>query len=224
MTLGDKQDLSSLTKDWVLRPLQWKQGVLTTGSPQGNPYFITLIWINPHFESIWRRKGKESPVWGEFLSLKNGPAEPSNNPLRRGPLILKGNRTHRAQWWLPLRSRDHDCDGGKKYIPPLRHCPLCSLKKFFPLKCRLLINGGALLWKRGSKKKGGGLHSSALYLSPSRVKSSRVSESPPSYLQPSSLFFSEGGLQVNRAKESSCLSCEYNTPSPWFHIPSFRCH
>ena len=117
----------------------------------------------------------------------------SNDPLRRGPLILKENGAHRAQQWLPLRSCDHDGAKmlGKQYISSLGHCPLCSLKKLFPLKCRLLIKGGSLLWKRSSKKKGG-LHSSALYLSPRRVKPSRVSESPPGYLQPSSLLFLKG--------------------------------
>lgn len=117
----------------------------------------------------------------------------SNDPLRRGPLILKENGAHRAQWWLPLRSGDRDGAKmlGKQYISSLGHCPLCSLKKLFPLKCRLLIKGGSLLWKRGSKKKGGA-HSSALYLSPRRVKPSRVSESPPGYLQPSSLLFLKG--------------------------------
>lgn len=140
---------------------------------------------------------------------------------------MKENRAHRAQWWLPLRShdRDRDREGGEKYIPSLGHCPLCSLKKFFPLKCRLLIKRECSFVETRIKKKkrGGGLHSSALYLSPRRVKSSRVSESPPGYLQPSPLLFSEGGLQVNRAKESSTLPCEYNSPSPWFHTAPFRC-
>ena len=66
------------------------------------------------------------------------------------------------------------------------------LEKAFSSKMQASDQRGLSSVEKKLKKKGGGLHSSALYLSPRREKPSRVSESPPGYLQPSSLLFLKG--------------------------------